>query len=95
MEPAADVRGSVPLIVGGDFNAPAGDAVFRLLRPRLRDAFAEAGCGWGNTIINDFPFARIDQIWIGRHWQAIAVQAQPSAHSDHRIVIADLLLEVP
>ena len=69
-----------------------GDAVYRLLAPRLRDAFAEAGVGWGNTITNDFPFARIDQIWIDPHWRPRAVQAQRSAHSDHRIVIADLTL---
>ena len=32
IEPAADIPPSMPLIVGGDFNAPAGDAVYRVLR---------------------------------------------------------------
>lgn len=80
------------IILGGDFNAPQGDAVFRELKPRLRDAFKEAGRGWGNTIINDFPVLRIDQIWISRHFQAQSVSAHSTANSDHRLVICDLLL---
>src|SRR5262249_1555302 len=44
---------AAPLILGGDFNAPAGDAVFRLLSPRLHDTFREAGLGWGSTILNE------------------------------------------
>jgi vancomycin resistance protein VanJ len=84
---------SVPLIVGGDFNAPAGDAVFRLLQPRLHDSFTEAGMGWGNTIVNDFPFHRIDQVWVSDPFQPTAVLARKTQHSDHRLVIADLLLQ--
>ena len=50
---------------GGDFNCPPRDAVFRLLEPRLTDAFAAAGRGWGATIIefSGWPLIRIDQIW--------------------------------
>jgi hypothetical protein len=82
----------IPLIVGGDFNAPPGDRVFDALRPRLRDSFAEAGLGWGNTITNVGPFARIDQIWISDHWSARSVISRKTVHSDHRMVIADLVL---
>ena len=52
------------MILGGDFNAPQGDAAFRPLAPRLRDAFRDGGQGWGNTITNDTPFLRIDQVWV-------------------------------
>ncbi len=79
-----------PLIVGGDFNAPAGDGVFRLLPPPLHDAFREGGIGWGNTFHNDFPILRIDQIWASRHFQTVAVFAQRTFHSDHRMVVCDL-----
>ena len=51
----------VPLVVGGDFNAPARDGALREMTPRLRDAFADAGKGWGNTVLNDFPVQRPDQ----------------------------------
>jgi endonuclease/exonuclease/phosphatase (EEP) superfamily protein YafD len=79
-----------PLIVGGDFNAPAGDAIFRLLRPRLRDTFRQTGTGWGNTILNDIPLQRIDQIWVSDGFRAAGVVARKTRNSDHRMVIADL-----
>jgi hypothetical protein len=79
-----------PIILGGDFNAPAGDAIFRLLRPRLHDAFVEGGVGWGNTALNDIPVSRIDQIWVSRQFHARAVWARRTLNSDHRMVVADL-----
>jgi hypothetical protein len=89
----AEMPSSVPMIVGGDFNAPQGDAVFRLLQPRLRDTFPEAGTGWGNTIINDMPALRIDQIWVSEHFRPVRVFAQKTLHSDHRMVVCDLFLK--
>ena len=84
---------SVPVIVGGDFNAPQGDAVFRLLEPKLHDAFREGGRGWGNTILNDYPVLRIDQIWVSKAFRSHAVVAVKTQNSDHRMVICDLILE--
>jgi endonuclease/exonuclease/phosphatase (EEP) superfamily protein YafD len=78
------------VILGGDFNAPAGDAVFRLLRPTLRDSFREAGTGWGDTIVNDMPVHRIDQVWISSAFRAAGVVARKTRHSDHRLVVCDL-----
>ncbi|MCA9101901.1 MAG: endonuclease/exonuclease/phosphatase family protein [Planctomycetales bacterium] len=82
----------LPLIVGGDFNAPPGDAVFDLLAPRLSDSFVAAGLGWGNTITNVGPFTRIDQVWISEDLAATTVVARRTLYSDHRLVVADLLL---
>lgn len=84
------VPGGTPLIVGGDFNAPAGDAIFRVFRPRLRDAWREGGTGWGNTILGDAPFHRIDQIWIDAGFAPRSVAARRTRRSDHRMVVADL-----
>jgi vancomycin resistance protein VanJ len=81
----------LPIVLGGDFNAAQGDAVFRLLQPHLRDTFAEAGTGWGNTITNDMPFLRIDQVWVSRHFRARSVMAYKTVHSDHRMVVCDLV----
>ena len=81
------------MIVGGDFNAPQGDAVFRLLRPKLHDAFAEGGRGWGNTILNDVPVLRIDQFWVSETFRSDSVVARGTRNSDHRMVICDLRLE--
>ncbi|MEJ5298070.1 MAG: endonuclease/exonuclease/phosphatase family protein [Armatimonadota bacterium] len=80
----------VPVILGGDFNVPQGDGIFRRLRPRLRDAFREGGRGWGNTFLNSFPVLRIDQVWISPQFRAISVRAKKTGHSDHRMVICEL-----
>ena len=80
----------VPIILGGDFNLPAGDKLFRILNPRLRDTFRETGGGWGDTLDNNLPILRIDQIWCDSHFKSAATFAQPTANSDHRMVICDL-----
>ena len=82
----------VPLIVGGDFNAPPDDAIFRLLQPQLRDVFRQAGVGWGNTIDNELPLIRIDQIWASEHFAPKIAYAQATKHTDHRLVYGELLL---
>lgn len=93
LAPLAASSRKAPLILGGDFNAPPGDAVFRLLSPLARDAFVEAGRGWGNTIVNQFPVLRIDQIWIGGKLRATDAYAVATQHSDLRAVVCDLLFK--
>ena len=80
------------VIVGGDFNAPAGDGALAHLRPRLHDTFRRAGRGWGNTGTNEFPLFRVDQIWASRGLRAESVRAQATFHSDHRMVVCDLVV---
>jgi vancomycin resistance protein VanJ len=82
---------NVPVIVAGDFNAGGRDALFRRLRPRLHDSFRDGGIGWGDTIINEFPFLRIDQIWVSDHFRSASVVVRRTEHSDHRMVICDLV----
>lgn len=81
-----------PVLIGGDFNAPHGDATFRLMPANFHDAFGGAGIGWCNTIINEMPFSRIDQIWIDQHFEALSLAARRTQHSDHRMVICDVRL---
>jgi len=86
-------KANIPFIVGGDFNCPAGDAVARLLKPRLKDTFCEAGIGWGNTGINDFPISRPDQIWVSDNFRTVQAWAVKTRNSDHRMVVCDLVLQ--
>lgn len=79
-----------PIVVGGDMNAPAGDGALSIFRQRLRDCFAQGGRGWGDTVLNDIPVSRFDQIWASRQFRAIAVTACKTQYSDHRMAIADL-----
>jgi hypothetical protein len=87
------IPAGAPLVLGGDFNAPPGDAVFRVLPQELSDSFHEAGRGWGGTIINDWPAIRIDQIWHTREIQPRAVIAQKTQFSDHRMVVGEYFIE--
>ncbi len=82
-----------PVIVGGDFNAPAGDGAFEPLAPRLHDTFREGGQGWGKTGTNEFPLFRVDQIWASRNLRAETVMARKTKHSDHRLVVCDLIAD--
>jgi len=86
------VPADVPVILGGDFNLPAGDKLFRLLPARIRDTFAESGHGWGDSLVNDFPFIRIDQIWCDDHFKPISTDVHRTANSDHRMVVCDLMV---
>lgn len=89
---AARWAGAQPTIFGGDFNTPGGDALFRPLRAHLRDAFLEAGIGWPNTMVNDAPVSRIDQVWVSPHLQATTLRVIPTENSDHRMVVCELVL---
>ncbi|QDU12954.1 Endonuclease/Exonuclease/phosphatase family protein [Gimesia maris] len=82
----------LPVIVGGDFNVNPRDPIFRELPANLRDAFSTAGIGWGNTITNEAPFLRIDQVWVNDFFESVQVFAAVASDTDHRLVLADLLL---
>jgi endonuclease/exonuclease/phosphatase (EEP) superfamily protein YafD len=81
-------RPNLPAIIGGDFNAPAGDAIYRLLH-EYRDSHRIAGRGWGGTALNTMPFFRPDQIWV-RGLAPVASCAVRTIHSDHRMVITEV-----
>ncbi|HAH47365.1 MAG TPA: hypothetical protein DCM07_21390 [Planctomycetaceae bacterium] len=87
----AELPADLPLLVGGDFNVNPRDPIFNELPGELRDAFTTAGVGWGNTITNEAPFLRIDQVWCDTRFQPIRVVAERAEDTDHRAVIADLL----
>lgn len=84
---------SRPVILAGDFNAPASDPVRHLLERDFDDAFQVAGTGWGDTFHRRIPIFRLDQIHVTRHFTPVRCRAVTTRHSDHRMVVADLLLE--
>lgn len=81
-----------PVLLGGDFNAPATDVIHRHLPADLEDAFARAGTGWGNTFQRRFPILRIDVLRSSPFLEAVRSMAHPTRKSDHRMVIADFVL---
>lgn len=88
------LNGQRPAVIGGDFNAPAGDAIFRLLSSAgFTDAMATAGSGWPDTFPNWAPMLRIDHQWINSGLVPVRGRVVKSVHSDHRMVICDYLLK--
>jgi endonuclease/exonuclease/phosphatase (EEP) superfamily protein YafD len=87
-----------PLILAGDLNAPeASPVIGRLLATGLRDAFSSAGRGYGFThghaLKPRFSFLRIDHVLVSPEiGVADSFPGGPEA-SEHRPVIADLLLQ--
>ena len=84
------INDSVPLVVGGDFNASPWTQAAKILSPRLYDSFGQGGIGWPGTAPAHLPLWRVDQIWTSRHFKTVKVWSENCKHSDHRIVICDL-----
>lgn len=93
LEDTCPFPGAQPVILGGDFNAPPSDPIQRQIRRDFSDAFIEAGTGWGNTYQRRIPVLRIDQIHATRHFTPVRCRTVTTRHSDHRMVVADLILE--
>ena len=83
---------NTPTIFGGDFNSGATDIVHRQLNRDFDDTFTKVGRGWGNTFHRRFPIHRIDQIYSTRQFRPVSCGVVVSKKTDHRMVVADLLL---
>ena len=95
-----------PVIVAGDLNAPEASLVCATLREAgLRDAFSEGGTGYGFTyghllLKNRLPWLRIswmriDHIMLNSRFTTQRAWTGSGQASDHRPVIADLVLNYP
>ncbi len=81
-----------PVIVAGDFNAPASDPLHDLLRGNFNDSFDEAGTGWANTWHRRISLHRIDYIYTSPLLKAVRSHTVIVPASDHRMVVSDFLL---
>jgi vancomycin resistance protein VanJ len=89
-----------PTVVTGDLNAPPRSLALKPLRRLgLRDAFEEAGIGYGYTYgaatKAGRPYVRIDHILVSRHFRVGSARVGNDHGSDHCPVIADLYLARP
>jgi endonuclease/exonuclease/phosphatase family metal-dependent hydrolase len=87
----------LPFILGGDFNAPEKSIMLSpFTNLGLKNVFSERGLGFGYTKGHDlqlgFSFIRIDHIFISRDWLPVSSHVGSSLGSDHRPVLADVLL---
>jgi endonuclease/exonuclease/phosphatase family metal-dependent hydrolase len=86
-----------PLVLGMDLNeVPSGPSA-RWIAERFYDAFAEAGEGTGGTLPARDPTSRIDYVFasdgVAIHGAWVPDGALVAGASDHRPVVADLLVE--
>jgi vancomycin resistance protein VanJ len=84
-----------PRLVAGDFNMPADSAIFRRHWGRYTDCFATAGWGWGWTKRTRWFGVRIDHVLAGPGWSCRYCALGPDVGSDHRPLIAELVLVGP
>lgn len=80
-------------MVAGDFNTPANMASLAPLRAFLMDSWLTRGRGWGATMTNEFPVARIDQCWATPNLRVADARVIDGAPSDHRLLIIDFLID--
>lgn len=84
---------NTPTLFGGDFNSAASDIVLRQFDRDFVDAFSAVGTGWGDTYHRRFPILRIDHLFATRHFTPVRCHTVVSRHSDHRMVVADFVLQ--
>jgi len=100
------LREAGPVIVAGDLNAPDASLVCATLRSAgMHDAFAEGGRGYGFTyghllLKNRIPWLRfswmrIDHIMMNSRFLTKRCWTGTGKASDHRPVIADMILKIP
>lgn len=91
----------MPVILGGDFNAPDRSEIFRRLVGHLHNAHWDAGSGFGftfpaaldmgNVPVPFFPLVRIDHIFFNDHFSVLHASTADDAYgSDHLPVTARL-----
>ena len=82
-----------PTILCGDLNDTPSSNAYHRLRSRYKDAFQQAGRGFGKTYSGRMPSNRIDYIFHSEHFTAIDFFIQKEVLSDHQAIRAVLRLD--
>ncbi len=86
-----------PAVVAGDFNLPPACAMHRALARRMTDSFAATRFGFGYTFLLKrlLPTWRIDYVWAANGVRPVRTFLDHAYPSDHRPLVADLILPAP
>lgn len=83
-----------PKIICGDMNNSAFSYVYRIIKADSKDAFEEAGSGFGKTYNFKLYPARIDYIFADATMQILHFKNYPDvAFSDHYPIMAEIAIE--
>lgn len=73
-----------PVVLAGDFNdVPSSYTYQRLLTPRLKDGWVQAGFGLGTTFTGPLPGLRIDFIMVDTSLSVVEIERFDTGFSDH------------
>ena len=78
------------LVVAGDFNLPAESPALRDDWGSLRNAFSEAGWGFGHTMFAGHHRVRIDHVLVSKSVMVRHINVLSGYPSEHQPVVADL-----
>ncbi|MFP4526248.1 MAG: endonuclease/exonuclease/phosphatase family protein [Bacteroidales bacterium] len=82
-----------PVIICGDFNdTPVSYSYYRL-RGNHKDAFLEAGSGFGSTYKGKFPSYRIDFILHSQSLETLSFRTDKIKLSDHYPIMAEIMYQ--
>jgi endonuclease/exonuclease/phosphatase (EEP) superfamily protein YafD len=81
-----------PLIVMGDFNLPVESTIYQEFWGDLRNVFSQVGFGFGSTRLSRWIRVRIDHVLVGDGWRVVKAFVGPNLGSDHRPMIAHVVL---
>jgi len=90
LQSTAEKTGAGAILLAGDFNIPAQARSLDPVRGFLEDAWRISGSGWGATVPEFLPLARVDQLWLSREIVPVSMRVVRLEGSDHRAVVADL-----
>jgi vancomycin resistance protein VanJ len=81
------------MILAGDFNMPVESRIYRDNWSGFSNAFSRMGLGWGTTKQTRWFGIRIDHILFMPAWRCRKAWVGPTMGSDHRPLVADLVME--
>ena len=88
-----ELRGEPADLIAGDFNITRGSASLQLLVEGARDAFSDAGSGWGGTYPRRLPLFAIDLTHVRPPWRAVWADVVDPGFERHCAQRVDLVRE--
>ncbi len=86
-------REELPIVICGDLNSTPHNWVMGRLSGVVRDAFGEAGRGWGMTYHTRLPIFRIDYVLVSDHWEVVSAEVADAYLSDHLPVVVRMRMK--
>ena len=81
-----------PAIICADLNEIPNSYSYAQVRGEMQDAFLMKGSGIGRTFLGLSPTLRIDYVFADKRFEVLQFTRRKEEYSDHRMLVADLVL---